>query len=412
MARELIVALERLWLRESFLLSNMSKTAPVDEQDFAVLVDQDLSRIPQVGDTVTGTVLTASKAEVRLDINGIMTGVVRGRELFYEAIEYADLKPGDEIEATVMEGENENGELELSFRFAGQEKTWTSLTDSFTNGTPLKVKIIEANRGGLLVSYMQTQAFLPVSQLSPEHYPRVSGGDKNKILEKLKSIVGKEIEVKVITLDKDDQKLIVSEKAAWQERQHDVLTKYAVGTTVEGAITAVTNFGVFVSFGESLEGLIHISELAWQRIDDPSELYKVGDAIKAEIINVEGAKIFLSAKKLVSDPWNDIKERYQIGSSYKGTIIKVNPFGLFVELDKNIHGLAHVSQLSLASGQKLENLYKVGEEREFVVVSIEPDEHRLGLSVDKLPVKEQASKETEVIAVAGAESEVKDEVKE
>lgn len=371
----------------------MSKLPVENNPEFAALVDLDLGRIPQVGDTVTGTVLNASKSEVRLDINGIMTGVVRGRELFYEAIEYSDLKAGDQIDATVIEGENENGELELSFRYAGQEKTWASLTDSFTNGTPLKVKVIEANRGGLLVSYMQTQAFLPVSQLSPEHYPRVSGGDKNKILEKLKSIVGKEIEVKVITLDKDDQKLIVSEKAAWQERQHDVLNKYAVGTTVEGTITAVTNFGVFVSFGESLEGLIHISELAWQRIDDPSELYKVGDAVKAEIINVEGAKIFLSAKKLISDPWNDIKERYQIGSSYKGVIIKVNPFGLFVELDKNIHGLAHVSQLNLAPGQKLESLYTVGEEREFVVVSIEPDEHRLGLSVDKMPTTPEVAKE-------------------
>jgi len=373
----------------------MTNVAQDQATDFGALVDQDAVRIPQVGDTVTGTVLSASKSEVRLDIDGIMTGVVRGRELFYEAAEYGNLKPGDQIDATVIEGENENGELELSFKYAGQEKTWQNLTDSFQNGTAIKVRIIEANRGGLLVSYMQTQAFLPVSQLSPEHYPRVSGGDKNKILEKLKSLVGKDIEVKVITLDKDEQKLIVSEKNAWQERQHDILNKYAVGTLIEGTVTAVTNFGVFVSFGENLEGLIHISELAWQRIDDPSELYKVGDAIKAEIINVEGAKIFLSAKKLTSDPWNDIKERYQIGKSYQGTIIKVNPFGLFVELDKNIHGLAHLSQLNLPAGQKLETLYKVGEQREFIVVSIEPDEHRLGLSLEKpadLPKSETETK--------------------
>lgn len=358
-------------------------TTTTEANDFGALVDQDLDRIPSVGDTITGTVLSASKSEVRLDINGIMTGVVRGRELYYEAIEYANLKAGDEIEATVIEGENENGELELSFRYAGQEKTWQNLTDSAQKGSPLKVRVIEANRGGLLVSYMQTQAFLPVSQLSPEHYPRVSGGDKNKILEKLKSIVGKDIEVKVITLDRDEQKLIVSEKAAWQDRQQDVFTKYAVGTTIEGTITAVTNFGVFVAFSENLEGLIHISELAWQRIDDPSEAYKVGDTIKAEIINIEGSKIFLSAKKLVDDPWKDIKARYQIGQTYKGTIIKVNPFGLFVELDKNIHGLAHVSQLTLPAGQKLENLYQTGEEKEFVVVSIEPEEHRLGLAFKK-----------------------------
>lgn len=372
-----------------FYLHNMSTTK--DNANFAALVDQDLDRIPQVGDTVTGTILSASKSEVRMDIHGIMTGVVRGRELFYEAVEYADLKPGDPIEATVIDNENENGELELSFRYAGQEKTWQNLTDSFQKGSPLKVRVIEANRGGLLVSYMQTQAFLPVSQLSPEHYPRVSGGDKNKILEKLKSIVGKEIEVKVITLDRDEQKLIVSEKAAWQDRQQDVFTKYSVGTVIEGTITAVTNFGVFVAFSENLEGLIHISELAWQRIDDPSEIYKVGDNIKAEIINIEGSKIFLSAKKLIADPWNNIKERYQIGQSYRGTIIKINPFGLFVELDKNIHGLAHISQLTIPAGQKLDQLYKVGEEKDFVIVSIEPSEHRLGLAFKK---NDEAKSET------------------
>lgn len=362
-----------------------------DNANFASLVDQDLDRIPQVGDTVSGTILSASKSEVRIDIHGIMTGVVRGRELFYEASDYANLKPGDTIEATVIDHENENGELELSFRYAGQEKTWINLTDSFQKGTPLKVRVVEANRGGLLVAYMQTQAFLPVSQLSPEHYPRVSGGDKNKILEKLKSIVGKDIEVKVITLDRDEQKLIVSEKAAWQDRQQDVFTKYSIGTVIEGTITAVTNFGVFVSFSENLEGLIHISELAWQRIDDPSEIYKVGDSIKAEIINIEGSKIFLSAKKLIADPWNNIKDRYQIGQSYSGTIIKINPFGLFVELDKNIHGLAHISQLTLPAGQKLDQLYKVGEDKDFVVVSIEPSEHRLGLALKKA---EEAATET------------------
>ena len=114
-----------------------------------------------------------------------------------------------------------------------------------------------------------------------------------------------------------------------------------------------------------------------------NEIYKVGDTIKAEIINIEGSKIFLSAKKLIADPWTDIKERYQIGQTYKGTIIKINPFGLFVELDKNIHGLAHVSQLTLGAGQKLENLYHIGEEKEFVVVSIEAAEHRLGLAFKK-----------------------------
>ena len=357
----------------------MSKTEKITE--FGKLLNQEELIVPQIGDVIKGTVISASKSEVKLDINGVMTGVVRGRELYFEAKEYSNLKPGDEIEATVMEEENENGELELSFRQAGQKKTWQNLLEAYNKQTNVKVRINAANRGGLLVSYLQIPAFLPVSQLSPENYPRVSGGDKNKILEKLKSLIGQELEVKIITLEKEGEKLVVSEKEAWQEKQKDVISQYQVGTIVEGTITAITNFGVFINFGENLEGLIHISELAWQRIDDPSDLYKVNDIIKAEVINIDGSKIFLSAKKLMEDPWREVAKKYQVGQICQGTILKVNPFGLFIELDKDIHGLAHVSQVGLASGQKIDQVFKPGDICDFVVMSVTPQEHRLGLAV-------------------------------
>ncbi len=351
------------------------------DQEFQKLLDKENIKIPQAGDIVMGTVLSASKAEVKLDIDGITTGVVRGRELYFEAEEYANLKPGDEVEATIIEEENENGELELSFRSAGQQKAWSTLIDAFENRKILKVRVNDANKGGLIVSFGQIQGFLPVSQLAPENYPRVNGGDKGKILDKLKSFVGTYFEVKIMNLDEKEEKLIVSEKEAWQEKQKDIISQYKVGSIVEGLITALTDFGVFVSFGENLEGLIHISELAWQRIDDPSDLFKVGDKIKAEIISIEGSKIFLSAKKLLTDPWHDVDKKYTVGQAVNGTILKINPFGLFVELDKDIHGLAHVSQLNLAPGQKINEVYKIGEKKEFQVVSIEPKEHRLGLAV-------------------------------
>ncbi|MBI4779200.1 S1 RNA-binding domain-containing protein [Candidatus Falkowbacteria bacterium] len=304
--------------------------ADISNDDFQKMLDAENAKIPQAGDIITGTVLSASKAEVKLDINGIATGVVRGRELYFEAEEYANLKPGDEVEATVVEEENENGDLELSFRSAGQQKAWSALFDAYENRKILKFRVQDANKGGLLVSYGQIQGFLPVSQLAPENYPRVNGGDKGRILDKLKSFVGTDFEVKVMTLDEKDEKLIVSEKEAWQEKQKDIISKYKVGSEVLGAITALTDFGVFVSFGENLEGLIHISELAWQRIDDPSDLFKVGDKVKAEIISIEGSKIFLSAKKLLTDPWHDVETKYKVGQAVSGTILKVNPFGLFV----------------------------------------------------------------------------------
>lgn len=359
------------------------KNSKVNEStsDFAALIKEADFKIPQVGDTVVGKILTASKAEVRLDIGGVMTGIVRGRELYFEASEFSHLKPGTEIEATVIDAENEFGELELSFRHAGQEKTWQALVEAYEKKQPIKVKISAANRGGLLVMHAQVPAFLPVSQLSPENYPRVAGGDKTKILEKLKSLVGQETEVKIITLDRKDEKLVVSEKDAWQEKQKDFISQYKVGDTVEGRIIAVTGFGVFVNFGGNLEGLIHISELAWQRIEDPSEIYKVGDMIKAQVINIEGAKIFLSAKKLLSDPWAEVAKRYEVGQTVTGSILKVNPFGLFVELDADIHGLAHVSQLGLVTGQKIEDIFKSGDKQDFEIISLDINEHRLGLAM-------------------------------
>ena len=353
----------------------------ISNDEFQKLLDIENTKIPQAGDIITGTVLSASKAEVKLDIDGIATGVVRGRELYFEAEEYANLKPGDQVEATIIEEENENGDLELSFRSAGQQKAWSALFDAYENRKILKFRVNDANKGGLIVSYGQIQGFLPVSQLAPENYPRINGGDKSRILDKLKSFVGADFEAKIMTLDEKDEKLIISEKEAWQEKQKDIISKYKVGGLVEGAITALTDFGVFVSFGENLEGLIHISELAWQRIDDPSDLFKVGDKIKAQIISIEGSKIFLSAKKLLTDPWHEVEKKYQIGQAVLGTILKVNPFGLFVELDADIHGLAHISQIGLKPGQKISEIFHAGEKKNFTVVSLEPKDHRLGLAV-------------------------------
>ncbi len=389
-------------------MSDDIKTTVVDgeNEDFKRMLEMNDFKIPQEGDLVRGKVITASKAEVRLDIGGYVTGVVRGPELYEEDDDYANLQPGDEVEATVIEAENENGELEMSFRFAGQEKAWSGLRKAFSNREILKVKVADANKGGLLVKYRQIAGFLPVSQLAPENYPRVNGGDKGKILEKLKSFAGKEFEVKVMTLEEREDKIIFSEKEAWNERQKDVIQKYKVGTAVEGTITAITDFGVFVSFGDNMEGLIHISELAWQRIDDPADLFKVGDTIKAEVISVENGKIFLSAKKLIHDPWTDVDKKYKVGQTVSGTILKVNPFGLFVKLDDDIHGLAHISQINLGPKERIHDLYQAKDVVKFDIVSIEPKEHRLGLSISAGKTKKEEA------AVEEKQSEKKEKAKE
>jgi len=355
-----------------------------------LLDDKQYFNLPKIGELTKGTVISVDKNEIHVDLNGIMTGVIRGKERYDEGEMYKNLKEGDLIEATVLELENENGEVELSFLYAGKQKAWQTLADLVKSNEIVSCQITDANKGGLMIKLEGISGFLPVSQLSPEHYPRVPGGDKNRIYEILKSYIGKKFEVKVIDAKETEDRLIVSEKNAWEETQKDVIGKYKVGMTVEGTVTAVTDFGVFVEFADKLEGLIHISEIAWQRIDNPNDFVKVGEKIKAEIIGIENSKIFLSMKKLADDPWSGIEKKYSIGQKVKGTVLKINPFGLFVELEKNIQGLAHISQFPEKTD--LNSLAKEGEEKEFFVVSIEAKNHRLGLSL-AAPKEKEVKKE-------------------
>lgn len=359
----------------------MKKDKPDVESEFKKLLDEvGTPQIPKNGDVVKGVVLTVSKTEIRVDIPGYKTGVVRGPELYNESSEFGGLKLGEEVEATVIDVENENGDLELSFRFAGHRKAWDNIAALRVSGEPLKVTIVEANKGGLMARVGNLPGFLPVSQLAPEHYPRVAGGEKQKILEKLKSFIGQELTVRVFDASERDEKLILSEKAVWEESQKNVLAKYKIGDLVEGEVTAVTDFGAFVKF-DSLEGLVHISEIAWQRIDHPRDLVKIGDTVKAEIIGLQGSKIFLSMKKLVADPWKSVVERYKVGTTVRGKILKANPFGFFVELDPEIHGLAHVSEISDKPIKDPSEVAKVGDTLDWKIISIEPENHRLGLSL-------------------------------
>jgi len=377
------------------ILARPENTKVSDENDKTsqlgkMLVEGDFVKIPKTGDLVKGKIIDISRSEIRLDIDGLTTGIVRGREFYDESNEYSNLKVDDEVEATVIELENENGEMELSFRFAGHQKAWDNLNQLEEGGKIIKAAITDANKGGLMVKVGKVFGFLPVSQLMPEHYPRVPGGDRNKILERLKSYIGQEFEVKVIDVNEAEEKLIVSEKASWEEKKKEVISSYKVGDVVDGKVTAVTNFGVFVEFGEDkLEGLVHISELAWQRIDDPANFIKVGDKIKAEIINVEGSKIFLSMKKLKDDPWKRVSEKYKIDQIVKGKVLKANPFGLFVELDPDIHGLAHISELSDKPISNSHEIANPGDVLEFRILSIEPSNHRLGLSLK--PTKDKSN---------------------
>lgn len=363
-----------------------------------LLQDDSLPRLPQVGDIIDSTVLSVSKNEVNLDLGGIATGVVRGRELIDESGETANLKVGAVVSATVLDLENEKGVMELSFRSAGHQKAWDELIRLQQTGEVIDVPVLDANRGGLMVKVNHIDGFLPVSQLTAEHYPRVEGGDKQRILETLQKFAGQLMRVKVLDVNEVDNKLIVSEKAAWAKEQAAVVANYAAGDVIEGRVTGVVDFGAFVEFGQHLEGLIHISEMAWQRVDNPRDLVKVGDMIKASIIGIDGTKISLSLKRLTEDPWQKAVERYSIGQVVSGKVLKLNPFGAFVELDEEIHGLAHISELSSKSIRAASEVLKEGDTRQFKIISIESNQHRLGLSIKQLEDGSPATAEGERVS--------------
>jgi ribosomal protein S1 len=362
------------------------QTANLDPnaQTMSELIDAGAEiKVLKPGDMVEGTLISVGKNEVYIDLEGYGVGVVRGRELYDDQATLNSLKPGDQIFASVVETENKEGNVELSLRQAGQERVWQKLRELMESKEVVSTKILAANKGGLMVEINNVVGFLPVSQLSLEHYPRVEEGDKSRILSVLNGYVGEYFNVQVITADSAEEKLIVSEKAVFEKEVEDKLSKLKIGDVVNGTVTGVVDFGVFVKFGD-LEGLVHISELAWQRIENPKDLVHVGDTVQAKIIAIDKGRVSLSMKQLQSDPWQESVKKYQIGQVVKGKISKIMPFGVFVELDKDIQGLAHLMELSHEPVKAAEDVVKVGEEREFKIISIEPAEHRLGLSIKQL----------------------------
>lgn len=341
-------------------------------------------KVLQAGDVIKGRILSVGKNEVYVDVDSVGIGVVRGRELYDDEQILSSLKVDDEVYASVIDVENKEGNIELSFRKAGQERVWQALREKLLNKETVRTKILEANKGGLMVRINSVVGFLPVSQLAPSHYPRVEDGDKNKILSVLRGYVGQDFDVRIITAEQTEEKLIVSERAVIEDELMKKISKFNIGDVVEGEVTGVVDFGAFVKFADELEGLVHISELAWQRIEDPKDIVKVGGKVKAQIIAVDNDRISLSLKRLQKDPWEDAVKKYKVGQVVTGKVLKLAPFGAFVELDPDIHGLAHLGELSEEKISDVGAVLKEGEERDFKIISIEPQEHRLGLSVRAL----------------------------
>jgi small subunit ribosomal protein S1 len=337
----------------------------------------DASAVKQItqGEVIEGTVLSVRKHEVLIDLGPQGVGLVPRREVGFSK----KLEVGDAVTASVVDTELDNGYSLLSLRKAAKDRGWDEVIVKQESGEIIEVSPYDANRGGLLVEYDGIRGFLPVSQLSAEHYPRVSSNDKDEIIQRLNTLVGKTIAVRILDSDKKTNKLIFSEKEAVKEGLSDRFSKLAVGDTVKGIVTGIVDFGAFVNV-DGIEGLVHISEISWERVGNPADYVKVGDAIEAKIIAIDKERLSLSIKQLSEDPWVKEVEQFKVGDAVEGTVTRITPFGAFVQISPAVEALVHVSELGSGDGVDPEKVFTLNERKKFTVLEIEKDSRKISLT--------------------------------
>lgn len=367
----------------SIFISMTTKTItqPV-KSAFADYLEKDANalRLYEAGEILTGTVTAVTKHRIWVDIeDGRFVGIISNKELAEEGIVAPDYKPGDAVTASVLLPENDEGFMILSLRDALENQGWKALEDRKHTDEIFGVKVVEANRGGLIVEADGLRGFLPVSQLAPENYPRV-GKDKDEILSRLAKFEGEIIQVKVLDLDKASNKLIFSERVARKNEFDELVSDMKVGDIVEGSVSGIVDFGIFVSLGK-LEGLVHISEISWDKVDHPSSFAKVGDKIKVQVIGIEDDKISLSMKRLMDDPWLLVIKSFEVGQTVSGTVTQIMPFGVFVKIEGKVDGLIHISELSSDHVVDPSTVVAIGDKVQVKIIDLGADSHRLGLSL-------------------------------
>ena len=306
------------------------------------------------GDTVSGVVLSVKKHEILIDLGAQGVGLVPRREASFAR----NLEVGQEVSASVIDPEMEDGTVLLSLRKAVKDKGWDEIQAKMDAAEIVEVTPFDANRGGLLVEYEGIRGFLPVSQLSAEHYPRVGSADKDEILQRLNSLVGKGIKVRILDANKKDNKLIFSEKEAVKDGLAARFAELHVGDVIKGVVTGVVDFGVFVNV-------------------------EVGDEIEAKIIAIDKERLSLSMKQLVADPWLSEVENLKKGSKVEGTVTRITPFGAFVQISPAVEALVHVSELGEGNDVDPEKIFTLNERKSFKVLDIDREGRKISLSVAK-----------------------------
>lgn len=320
---------------------------------------------PEAGALVEGQVIGKGKLELYVDLPPFGTGLIFGREYLNARDIIKKINFGDLVTAKVVTPEGERGYIELSLKEAKQAIIWHEAEKAVKNKTIFDLPIKEANKGGLIVEWQGIDGFLPASQLSAEHYPRVDDGDKDKIMGELEKLVGQMLSLSVITADPKDGKLIFSEKNLDNETRRELVDKYNLGDVVDGEVTGAVDFGIFVKLEEGLEGLVHISELDWALVENPRDLYRPGDKVKAKITEIKDGKVSLSIKALKPNPWQDAEKKYKSGDRVEGVVIKYNKHGALVSIEEGVAGLVHISEFK--DELDLRNQLALGKKYEFTI---------------------------------------------
>lgn len=334
---------------------------------------------PRVGDMVEGPILALDKAAVYIDLYPFGTGIIMGREYIIARDLVRKVRVGDIVTAKVADLSNTDGYIELSLKEAKQALIWGEVEEAIKNKTTLELPVQDANKGGLLMTWQGIQGFLPASQLKAENYPRVMDGDKVKILEELRKLVGQKLNVTIIGATPNDGKLIFSEKTvADTETEKTSVEQYKVGDVLEGEVTGIVDFGIFVKINKSLEGLVHISEIDWSLVENPREHVSVGEKIKVKVIEVKDGKVSLSIKALAENPWVEAAKKYKKGLVVKGVVIKHNKHGALVSIEEGVAGLVHISEFENTT--ELRNKLELGKVYDFKITLFEAKDQKMTLT--------------------------------
>ena len=349
-----------------------------------VKTDISMADWPKEGIVVEVALIKKLPRKAYFDMGRFGTGIVFGAEVSNAREALRAVKPGDMMQAKIVALDGEEGLIELSLSEAGKQKLWAIAKELTESGEVTKAKVVGANAGGLMTLVADDlKAFLPVSQLSLEHYPKVPDGDRTKITEELKKFIGQELNVKIIDANPRTNKVIVSERETLSANVKELLTAYAVGQVVDCTVSGAADFGVFVRFTDNpqIEGMIHISELDYKLIDNPKELVKVNDPLKAKIIDIKEGRVFLSLKALKADPWVKVNDFYKSGDTVEGKVYKFNPFGAVIALDHDLQGMVHISEFG---GQdEMKKAIALGEHYPFTIDQVKQDEKRITLKLKK-----------------------------